>query len=83
MSSESDETPPADVPISGPRAQGVQLDFIRGALRMHFGGEAFAWVALGPIEATQLGVMLIQMAAKMPPPEPPMIVVPGRSGRPS
>lgn len=74
MSSESDEKAPVEIP--GPRAPGVQLDFIRGALRMHFGGEAFAWVALGPNEATQLGVMLIQMASHIPPPEPSRIVRP-------
>ena len=59
-----DEKPP-DAPnglAMGPVATRIGIDLIeRGCIvRVHFHGDARSWMALGPEEATQLGVLLIQ-----------------------
>lgn len=59
-----DEKPPGSPSelAMGPVAMRVGIDLIeRGCIvRLHFHGDARSWMALGPEEATQLGVLLIQ-----------------------
>ena len=60
----ADEEPTFNGPeIQGKRATNVAMDVVAGGnVRMHFGGESFAFVLLDPEQSTQLGLMLIQHA---------------------